>query len=1047
MPSSSTGQEPIVIPSSIYVIWSGGDSYSSLQPNLNVYFSSTGTHAIENLRSDSLDGTVAYNKKMDIATVDLQNTGVNQIIGAWEANDSVISLNLFSPNHNTGIPLNGRLVAGNGEQRRIYVIPGDFDGDGDDEFLVAFINEDKKIDIRLFDSNGTLEPKEVAQTEDEDLSGNPSNKLRFTAFAGDFDGNGDDEIALLSYDADADPTYEKGVYVKIYDIQGNSFVPKVKQIIMPETTITGSQYTLNSIVLSGSSVPGYGASPDMMAIAFTHLHDESPNHPDTYLLLVRSSQDLGSLTYDENKEISKHYNSNFVPNIAVLSGDFDDDGSAELVFIRSGFFDIYRTDADLNLERMTGGGFSVSNNGDDLQETYNFAKVTNLDDQPGDELLVVKNIWTNDDEHPFPQHFEMSVFGDTTETLDGFGLKSKSVDLTDIPKDWPTRSYAITAGDFGKSKVTIKAPKYSHRSDISQPIVVLNAPPVHFDEFADEIYDINTCYNGGDCNFLSTYTKITSQSSELTTDIQSSWDVSAGLAREGSIGAGVEVEAAPLGVGGSVSATYSENFEYHLLGTYGSHFENSNTNKQTQTIQLQVSAIEDDQIFANITDYDVWEYPYFIGDNQDEAGVIVAVRPTHSEARWFPSKSVSGYSFQPLHEVGNILSYYSYDSIHTNPQVFQEIQPENDISTPTFTLSANSDYHWELTETNFEQSQASRSIQFGIDAGAMGFGYKFQFNQSNSYLYTQSTSIANELKLTVDIGGINRSIGPTEYRITPYAYWSKEGALVIDYSVEPEVDLQGGSTWWQEKYGSHSDPTMILPWRLDPEKGFAISDESKRTETKDIKMNPLIPAEGDTAVVTANVRNFSLKDTPSKVKVQFYLGDPSLDGELVHDIYGNTEFLTDGPVPSRGVKTIRFIWVKPLGLTHSRLYMVLDPDQEISEIHENNNTGWIPLSEGSNQTDVRQPVAGPDGPKLYQNYPNPFSTSTTVDYYLEKTDRVILRIYDVAGNLVSDYNEGMKNPGMHSIVIDGENLSPGVYYYTLVERSQGSRSMMMVVIH
>ena len=50
--------EPIIIPSSIYVLWSGGDSYSSLQPNLNVYFSSTETHTIENLRSDSLDGTV-----------------------------------------------------------------------------------------------------------------------------------------------------------------------------------------------------------------------------------------------------------------------------------------------------------------------------------------------------------------------------------------------------------------------------------------------------------------------------------------------------------------------------------------------------------------------------------------------------------------------------------------------------------------------------------------------------------------------------------------------------------------------------------------------------------------------------------------------------------------------------------------------------------------------------------------------------------------------------------------------------------------------------
>jgi hypothetical protein len=105
-------------------------------------------------------------------------------------------------------------------------------------------------------------------------------------------------------------------------------------------------------------------------------------------------------------------------------------------------------------------------------------------------------------------------------------------------------------------------------------------------------------------------------------------------------------------------------------------------------------------------------------------------------------------------------------------------------------------------------------------------------------VYTNKTSIAENLDLAVDIGGIDRSIGPTEYRITPYAYWSKEGALVIDYSVEPEIDMEGGSTWWQEMYGDYSDPAMILPWRLDPVKGFAITGESKRQQTKDIYLKP-----------------------------------------------------------------------------------------------------------------------------------------------------------------------------------------------------------------
>ena len=716
---------------------------------------------------------------------------------------------------------------------------------------------------------------------------------------------------MLSYDADSDASFEKGAYIKIYDFNDGTIEPKVKQVVMPESDITNSQYSPYNVVLAASVVPGYAAQGDMIAIAMTTLHNEGPNVDDTWLQLVKTGSDLNSLIFDNSKRPSKHYNDNYLPSISLAAGDIDNDGSSELFFTRSGAFDLYTTDSDLNLLKQKSGGYTTSNNGDDLADSYDFLEMANLDDYPGEELITVKNIYSNDWENPFPQGFTLNVYGDTTENLSSFGIKASAVNKTEIPYAWPNRTYALAVGDFENSKVTIQAPRYSHRTGVSQPIVVLNAPPVHFDDFDGNIYDINSCYNNADCHFISTYTKTSSQTTELTTEIKSSWSVSAGLAREGSIGVGAEIEAAPLGVGGSVSSTYSENFEYHLLGDYGEHFENTNTTSQTQTVQLQVSAIADDQIFSTITDYDIWEYPYFIGNSTKESGVIVAVEPKKSEARWFPSKSVSGYAYQPIHEVGNILSYYSYDSIFRNPTVFQEIQPENDISTPTFTLSANSAYNWELTESNFTNNQAFEGIKFGVDAGFMGFGYKANFNQSNSYVYSYSTSISDQLKLTVDIGGIDRSIGPTEYRITPYAYWSKQGALVIDYSVEPEIDMQGGSTWWQDMYGGHSDPTMILPWRLDPEKGYAINDESKRQQTRDIQLRPSYLSPGDTAVVKANVRNFSLKNTPSPVKVQFYLGDPAVDGELVADVNGNTEFMTDGIIPARSVKTISFVWVKP----------------------------------------------------------------------------------------------------------------------------------------
>lgn len=1037
--------EPIVIPSNIYVLSSGGAYPDSLNPSLDVYFSSNAGSTVESLRNDSLNSPVGGNKKMDLAVFNLDNLGTEELFGVWEGKDSSVVLCNLSPNNKKIYQVGGKLIQGNGEQSRIFIAPGDFDGDQLDEFVVAFVDINKTINLKLYDSDGTLTPALKASINDENLSGNSLNKIRFSIITGDFDHNGDDEIALLSYDADNDPGFEKGVYVKIYDVNGNYIIPKAKSVIMSETMITQSKFSLNEIVLAACTVPGYGSQADMIAIAFTTIHNATPNDDDTFLQLVKTSSDLNSLVSDENKRLSDYNNPNYLPSISLASGDINNNGSAELIFFQSGFFDMYRTDSELSLIRETGGGVTVSNGGDDLHDSYDYTEICHVDDLPGQELVVVKNIYSDDWENPFPQGFSVSVFGTTSDTLSSFSLKAYSSELSEVPYEWPNRMYAIAVADEEESKVTIQAPRYYHRTGISQPIVILNAPPVHFDIFDGVVYDVNTCYSDESCDFISKYAIVKDSTKELTTEIKSSWDVSAGFARESSISVGAEVEAAPLGVGGSVSAGYTENYEYHLLGEFGANFEETESKVQKQIISYEQSAIEDDQIFATITDYHIWEYPYFIGNNTEEAGVIVAFRPENSEARWFPSKSVSGYSYRPTHEVGNILSYYSYDEVNKNPNIFQEIQPLHDISTPTLTFSANSLTSWSLTNQNFTDHQASSEIRFGVDAGFLGFGYKASFNQSNSYLYTYKTSIAEELTLSFSIGGIDRSIGPTEYRITPYAYWSNEGALVFDYSVEPEIDLEGVPTWWQEMYGNNPDPTMILPWRLDPEKGFAVTDESKRQQTKDISLRPSFISPGDTAKITANVRNFSLVNTPGNVKVRFYLGDPTDGGQLVYDIYGNSEFETDGLVPARGIKTVEIIWVRPESSPSSRLYMVIDPDDLIDEVHENNNVGWISVltSPATPVEDI--PQSDNNGLVLHQNYPNPFTDKCAISYSISETENITLRIFDLSGKLVKSYKEGRREPGLHTIEIDASLFEPGVYIYTLQTSSQSVSNKMSIL--
>jgi flagellar hook assembly protein FlgD len=75
--------------------------------------------------------------------------------------------------------------------------------------------------------------------------------------------------------------------------------------------------------------------------------------------------------------------------------------------------------------------------------------------------------------------------------------------------------------------------------------------------------------------------------------------------------------------------------------------------------------------------------------------------------------------------------------------------------------------------------------------------------------------------------------------------------------------------------------------------------------------------------------------------------------------------------------------------------------------------------------------------KLTQNLPNPFSSSTKIQYSLPKTTYMTLKIYDVSGKLVKILAEGTYTP-FHYIVywdgkdIMGRNVSPGVYFCKLV---------------
>lgn len=73
----------------------------------------------------------------------------------------------------------------------------------------------------------------------------------------------------------------------------------------------------------------------------------------------------------------------------------------------------------------------------------------------------------------------------------------------------------------------------------------------------------------------------------------------------------------------------------------------------------------------------------------------------------------------------------------------------------------------------------------------------------------------------------------------------------------------------------------------------------------------------------------------------------------------------------------------------------------------------------------------PTNLRLFQNFPNPFNSTTTVTFNLANIQPVKLKLYTHNGNLVWSYSETFQTVGTHSVIIDGRGLSSGVYLVDL----------------
>lgn len=77
----------------------------------------------------------------------------------------------------------------------------------------------------------------------------------------------------------------------------------------------------------------------------------------------------------------------------------------------------------------------------------------------------------------------------------------------------------------------------------------------------------------------------------------------------------------------------------------------------------------------------------------------------------------------------------------------------------------------------------------------------------------------------------------------------------------------------------------------------------------------------------------------------------------------------------------------------------------------------------------------PDKFELLQNYPNPFNPSSTISYSIPELSNVNVTLFNAIGQEVLQIVDSVNEVGNYSILLEGGNLSAGIYYCKMVANS------------
>lgn len=110
-----------------------------------------------------------------------------------------------------------------------------------------------------------------------------------------------------------------------------------------------------------------------------------------------------------------------------------------------------------------------------------------------------------------------------------------------------------------------------------------------------------------------------------------------------------------------------------------------------------------------------------------------------------------------------------------------------------------------------------------------------------------------------------------------------------------------------------------------------------------------------------------------------------------------------------------------------------------------NGDAGVTVIQNDLPTSVEGEVAVPQSVALLQNYPNPFSESTEIQFALEEAGVVSIEVYNVLGQKVTTVLNERRGAGQHSVSFRADGLANGTYFYQIQSGDERASRRMVIV--